>query len=244
MTAVLELAGVGKTYPGPVEVLAGVALTVHAGELAGVVGPSGSGKSTLLHIMGTLERASAGTVRVAGHDVAALGERELAALRARRIGFVFQQFFLLEGMTALDNVATGLLYAGAGASERRDRAREALARVGLEHRLDHRPGELSGGERQRVAIARALVARPSIVFADEPTGNLDSATGRHIMDLLLGVQRTRRATLVLVTHDAELAALADVRLALRDGRPVEIGHPMPTRIASGFERPASRGVER
>jgi putative ABC transport system ATP-binding protein len=214
---VLEIRDLAKRYPGGVDALRGVALMVEEGELLAVVGPSGSGKSTLLHIMGTLDRPSAGTVRVAGHDVAALSDRRLAALRARHVGFVFQQFFLVEGMSAADNVAQGLLYSGVPASERRRRAAEQLRRVGLGHRIGHRPTQLSGGERQRVAIARALVGRPSIVFADEPTGNLDTASGAQIVSLLRELNADG-ATIMVITHDLELAASLPRRVHIRDGR--------------------------
>jgi putative ABC transport system ATP-binding protein len=214
---VLEIRDLAKRYPGGVDALRGVALMVEEGELLAVVGPSGSGKSTLLHIMGTLDRPSAGTVRVAGHEVAALSDRRLAALRARHIGFVFQQFFLVEGMSAADNVAQGLLYSGIPAAERRRRAAEQLSRVGLGHRVGHRPTQLSGGERQRVAIARALVGRPSIVFADEPTGNLDTASGAQIVSLLRELNADG-TTIVVITHDLELAASLPRRVHIRDGR--------------------------
>jgi putative ABC transport system ATP-binding protein len=214
--AVLEIRDLAKRYPGGVDALRGVGLIVEEGELLAVVGPSGSGKSTLLHIMGTLDRPSTGDVRVAGHDVAALSDRRLAALRARHIGFVFQQFFLVEGLSAVENVAQGLLYTGVPAVERRRRAAEQLERVGLVHRLTHRPAQLSGGERQRVAIARALVGRPSIVFADEPTGNLDTRSGDQIIGLLRELN-AEGTTILVITHDLEVAASLPRRVHIRDG---------------------------
>jgi putative ABC transport system ATP-binding protein len=217
----LELDAVTKGYGSdpPVLALRGVSFTVGAGELVAIVGPSGSGKSTLLHVMGTLERPSSGRVSIAGHDVTRLSDRELAALRATRIGFVFQQFFLAEHSTVLENVANGLLYTGVRASERKERAAQTLTAVGLGDRLRARPTQLSGGERQRVAIARALVGAPAIVLADEPTGNLDSATGEQIMALIEQLH-DQGATIVVITHEHAIAARCPRQVQILDGRVV------------------------
>ncbi len=216
---VLSLHGVTKEYPTtpPVRALRGVDLVIKAGELVGVVGPSGSGKSTLLHIMGTLDRPTAGEVTVAGHAVSTLADKQLSALRSRHIGFVFQQFHLLSGYTALDNVADGLLYTGMSVADRRDLALQELQRVGLGHRLDHVATKLSGGERQRVAVARALVGSPSIVLADEPTGNLDSKNSDAIVELIEEISASG-VTIVVITHNREIAEAFPRSVSLRDGR--------------------------
>lgn len=215
---VLSLRNVTKLYPGtpPVPALRGVSLEIHSGELLSVVGPSGSGKSTLLHIMGTLDRPTEGEVSVAGYSISELSDKQLSALRSRSIGFVFQQFFLLSGYTALDNVADGLLYTGMPALERKELAAAALERVGLGHRLGHVANKLSGGERQRVAVARAIVGDPTIVLADEPTGNLDSHASDAIVELIEDLNRDG-VTLVVITHNREIAEQMPRQVGIRDG---------------------------
>ncbi|MCT9088985.1 ATP-binding cassette domain-containing protein [Streptomyces sp. ASQP_92] len=221
---VVELAGVTKEYPGGVTALGGVDLRVERGELLAIVGPSGSGKSTLLHIIGTLDLPTAGSVTIAGYDAASLTDRRLSALRAQHIGFVFQAFHLVPGVSARDNVAEGLLYSGLPRAERRRRAAQALERVGLGDRMDHRPHELSGGQKQRVAIARAVVGEPDLLLADEPTGALDTASGQAVMDLIHELNK-EGATIAVITHDTEIAERLPRQVRLRDGRVVEDSGP-------------------
>jgi putative ABC transport system ATP-binding protein len=226
MSAVLEITDVFKSYPGSprVTALAAVDLEIRAAERAAVLGPSGSGKTTLLHVAGTLERPSSGSVRIGGQEVSALSDAELSAVRGRRLGFVFQQFHLLDHLDAVQNVALGLLYRGEQARDRRVAAVDALDRVGLGHRLGHKPAQLSGGERQRVAIARAVAGHPDVVFADEPTGNLDSVAGGQIIDLLVGLTVDGTAV-VVVTHDPAVAAAMDRRVVMQDGRIIADDRP-------------------
>jgi putative ABC transport system ATP-binding protein len=216
VTTIVSLAGVSKSYPGGVNALESVDLTVQAGEMVAIVGPSGSGKSTMLHLIGTLDRPSSGAVTIDGYDVAALSDRELSALRARRIGFVFQQFHLAPGRDALANVADGLLYSGVRRKEREQRARAALQRVGLADRIGHRPHQLSGGERQRVAIARAVAGEPALLLADEPTGNLDSVSGAGVVDLLRSLHEGG-TTVLVITHDPAIASGLPRQVSMRDG---------------------------
>jgi putative ABC transport system ATP-binding protein len=219
--AIVTLRGVRREYAGGVIALRGVDLEIRHAELVAIVGPSGSGKTTMLNVMGTLDRPSAGRVVIDGFDVAELSDRELSALRARRIGFVFQHFHLAPGVSALDNVADGLLYAGVRLRERRERAEAALRLVGLAHRLTHRPHALSGGEKQRTAIARAVVREPALLLADEPTGSLDSQSGEEVVQLLLELNKIVGTTVVVITHEQVVASQLPRQVSTRDGRVVD-----------------------